>query len=141
MGDRPVTRAEEYLALAYEYAGAAERLASNTAGILRPFDALIAQSLELSFKAVLSRQGTPEELLILIGHGLERCRRHTLEDGFATSSEVAALVDELDGSHGAQSLRYPSYIYQAPELEAHGACTVLVAHLAVVDAYIHGVAL
>lgn len=133
-----MTRAEEYLALAYEYAGAAERLASNTAGILRPFDALVAQSLELSFKAVLSRQGTPEELLILIGHGLERCQRHALEDGFTASSEVSALVDELDGAHGAQSLRYPSYIYQAPELDTHRACGVLVAHLAAVDVYNHG---
>lgn len=133
-----MTRAEEYLALAYEYAGAVMRLASNTDGILRPFDALVAQSLELSFKAALSRQGTDEEFLILIGHGLERCQRHASKGGFVASHKVSALVDELDGAHGAQSLRYPSYIYQAPELDAHGAGTILTAHLAAVDAYIHG---
>ncbi len=133
-----MTRAEEYLALAYEYAGAAERLASNTAGILRPFDALVAQSLELSFKAALSRQGTDEEFLILVGHGLERCQRHASKGGFQASDNVAGLIDELDGPHGAQSLRYPSYIYQAPELDAQNACAVLAAHLAATDNYTHG---
>lgn len=109
VGQSAACRGRRYLTLAEEYAEAARRLC-DTAGerqaICSPFFHTVAHAVELSLKAVLSVQGCDEEELMLIGHSLDRCRRHARWDALNNPATIS-LTETLDQPHGWQAFRYP----------------------------------
>lgn len=121
-----------YHGMAQSYSEAARRLVNapgEFADVRMPGLQLIAHAFELSLKAVLARSGWDAERLLMSGHNLDSCYHRALGAGLPERGDVAELIDALHDPHRAQSLRYPSGIYQPPELDAGATLETLERHM------------